>query len=265
MALMHQYDTGGLPGGGIAPAETGSDVPSHGDSDAPLISLLSAYRQVALAAGMEPQDVETQAAEVFPDRTALRGYTGSTVLSMALEAIPDANLPALLVKISTLPGANREATTAQQANLEQLPLCAHMAHVDVVDAYARGFAKGWFPKGWFWRMFPRNENRNEGTVAKTTLLETALLSPSDALFGVDKRVVSKRVVSADVPQERKPERGYVRQNHPFTKPPFYLPVIRVRHTAVHVGRARTSSLRASWPRVLRDPLARRSQLRGSRR
>ena len=34
----------------------------------------------------------------------------------------------------------------------------------------RGMAKGWFPKGWFWRMFPRNENRNEGTFAKTTLL-----------------------------------------------------------------------------------------------
>ena len=28
----------------------------------------------------------------------------------------------------------------------------------------------WFPKGWFWRMFPRNENRNEGTFTKTTLL-----------------------------------------------------------------------------------------------
>ena len=36
--------------------------------------------------------------------------------------------------------------------------------------------------------------------------------------------VDKRVVLADVPPERKPERGYVRQNHPFTKPPFYLPV-----------------------------------------
>ena len=34
----------------------------------------------------------------------------------------------------------------------------------------RGNLKGWFPKGWFWRMFPRNENRNEGTFAKTTLL-----------------------------------------------------------------------------------------------
>ena len=30
------------------------------------------------------------------------------------------------------------------------------------------------------------------------------------------------MVLADVP----PERGYVRQNHPFTKPPFYLPVIQ---------------------------------------
>ena len=28
-----------------------------------------------------------------------------------------------------------------------------------------GLPKGWFPKGWFWQMFPRNENRNEGTFA----------------------------------------------------------------------------------------------------
>ena len=94
----------------------------------------------------------------------------------------------------------------------------------------RGFAKGRFPKGWFRRMFPRNENPNEGTFAKTTLLETALLSPNDP-FGVDKGVVSKRVVSADVPPERKPERAYVRQNHPFTKPPFYLPVTNVQSVA----------------------------------
>ena len=38
--------------------------------------------------------------------------------------------------------------------------------------------------------------------------------------GVRKRVVSKRVVLADVPPERKPERGYVRQNHPFGNRPF---------------------------------------------
>ena len=43
----------------------------------------------------------------------------------------------------------------------------------------------------------------------------------------DAFMVSKRVVLADVPPERKPERGYVRQNHPFTKPPFYLPVTLV--------------------------------------
>ena len=72
-------------------------------------------------------------------------------------------------------------------------------------------------------MFPRNETGTRVRSPKPPFYETALLSPSDP-FCVDKRVVSKRVVSADVPQERKPERGYVRQNHPFTKPPFYLPV-----------------------------------------
>ena len=74
-------------------------------------------------------------------------------------------------------------------------------------------------------MFPRNENGNEGTFAKITLLRKPPFYLPMTLFGVDKRVVSKRVVSADVPPERKPERGYVRQNHPFTKPPSYLPLI----------------------------------------
>ena len=41
-----------------------------------------------------------------------------------------------------------------------------------------------------------------------------------SVSGVRKRVVSKRVVLADVPPERKPERGYVRQNHPFGNRPF---------------------------------------------
>ena len=72
-----------------------------------------------------------------------------------------------------------------------------------------GCQKGGFPKGWFWRMFPQNENRNKGTFAcsprtktgtwndgtfacspgtktgtrehspKPPFYETALLSPSD--------------------------------------------------------------------------------------
>ena len=69
-----------------------------------------------------------------------------------------------------------------------------------------GWQKGGFPKGWFWRMFPRNENRNEGTFGccpatktgkgtfacsprkktrtrvhspKPPFYETALLSPSE--------------------------------------------------------------------------------------
>ena len=66
--------------------------------------------------------------------------------------------------------------------------------------------KGWFPKGWFWRMFPRNENRNEGT------------------FGCSPGTKTGTRVRSHVPLERKPERGYIRQNHPFTKLPFYLPV-----------------------------------------
>ena len=36
--------------------------------------------------------------------------------------------------------------------------------------------KGRFPKGWFWRMYPCSGFRSGGTSAKTTLLETALLS-----------------------------------------------------------------------------------------
>ena len=62
--------------------------------------------------------------------------------------------------------------------------------------------KGWFPKGWF----SRNENRNEGT------------------FGCSPERKTGTRVRSGVPPERKPERGHIRQNHPFTKPPFFLPV-----------------------------------------
>ena len=59
----------------------------------------------------------------------------------------------------------------------------------------------------------------------TPLILAYNLKMLSILFGgSQKGWVSKRVVLADVPPERKPERGYVRQNHPFTKPTFYLPV-----------------------------------------
>ena len=64
--------------------------------------------------------------------------------------------------------------------------------------------KAWFPKGWFWRMLLRNENRNEG------------------IFGCSPGTTSGTRVRSDVPPERKPERAYVRQNQPCTKLPFYL-------------------------------------------
>ena len=82
-----------------------------------------------------------------------------------------------------------------------------------------GSQKGGFQTGGFWRMFPQNENRNEGTFAKTTLLRNRPFISQWACL-----VLTKGWFSAGVPPERKPERGDVRQNHPFTKPPYYLPV-----------------------------------------
>ena len=55
-------------------------------------------------------------------------------------------------------------------------------------------------------MFPRNENRNEGT------------------FGCSPGTKTGTRVRSHVPLERKPEREHIRQNHPFTKPTFYLPM-----------------------------------------
>ena len=65
----------------------------------------------------------------------------------------------------------------------------------------------WFPKGWFWRMFPRNENRNGGT------------------FGCSPPTKTGTRVRSHIPPERIQERGHIRQNPPFTKPPLCLPVI----------------------------------------
>ena len=53
---------------------------------------------------------------------------------------------------------------------------------------------------------PPKENRNEGT------------------FGCSPGTKTGTRVRSHVPSERKSERGHIRQNHPFTKPPFCLPV-----------------------------------------
>ena len=89
-----------------------------------------------------------------------------------------------------------------------------------------GSQKGGFQKGGFGGCSPGTKTGTRVRSPKPPFWKPPFYLPM-TLFGVDKRVVSKRVVSADVPPERKPERGYVRQNHPFTKPPFYLPVILV--------------------------------------
>ena len=86
-----------------------------------------------------------------------------------------------------------------------------------------GSQKGGFQKGGFGGCSPGTKTGTRVRSPKPPFWKPPFHFPV-TLFGVDKRVVSKRVVSADVPPERKPERGYIRQNHPFTKPPFYLPV-----------------------------------------
>ena len=64
----------------------------------------------------------------------------------------------------------------------------------------RGLAKGWFPKGWFWWTFPRNENGNEGTFGTKTGTR----------------------VRTHVRPERQTGTRLHSLNHPFTKPPFCL-------------------------------------------
>ena len=87
--------------------------------------------------------------------------------------------------------------------------------------------KGGFQKGGFGGC----SHRNEGTIR--------MLSRNEK--------TGTRVRSRVLP-ERKPERGYIRQNHPFTKPPFHLPVIsRNARQAGHVRMVPYDDLAASRP------------------
>ena len=54
-----------------------------------------------------------------------------------------------------------------------------------------GFARGWFPKGWLWRMFPGTKNRNEGTFGCSPVPKTGTRAHSD------------------VGRYQEPERGYI--------------------------------------------------------
>ena len=67
-----------------------------------------------------------------------------------------------------------------------------------------GFAKGWFPKGWFWQMFPCTAISSK----KSKKSFPAVLS------------WQKKAVIFDFPAPPKPEQDHIRQNRPFTKPPF---------------------------------------------
>ena len=90
--------------------------------------------------------------------------------------------------------------------------------------FSQGFTRGWFPKGWFLRMFPQKENRNKGTFR---------CSPGTiGTFGCAPGTKIGTSVRLHVTPERPPERGHIRQNHPFTKPPFCLPVFFLRKSPI---------------------------------
>ena len=110
-----------------------------------------------------------------------------------------------------------------------------------------GSQKGGFQKGGFGGCSPGTKTGTRVRSPKPPFWKPPFYLPV-TLFGVDKRVVSKRVVSADVPPERKPERGYIRQNHPFTKPPFYLPVtFCLRLARAHrISALRACRMRGIW-------------------
>ena len=107
-----------------------------------------------------------------------------------------------------------------------------LSNLHVLAARIRRFAKGWLPKGWYWRMFPgtksQNEdtfwcspvrktrtrvhsdvpgskNRNEGTFAKTTFLRNrpcvpSHIFPTHPTLGYFKRSDSLNFASCDLPE-----------------------------------------------------------------
>ena len=79
--------------------------------------------------------------------------------------------------------------------------------------------KGGFQKGGFGGCSPGTKTGTRVRSPKPPFWKPPFYLPM-TLFGVDKRVVSKRVVSADVPPERKPERGHVRQTTLLRNRPF---------------------------------------------
>ena len=101
--------------------------------------------------------------------------------------------------------------------------------------------KGGFQKGGFGGCSPGTKTGTRVRSPKPPFWKPPFYLPM-TLCGVDKRVVSKRVVSADVPPERKSERGYVRQNHPFAKPPFYLPVKETQFSNLGFGNVEMGSI-----------------------
>ena len=78
-----------------------------------------------------------------------------------------------------------------------------------------GLPKGWFSKGWFWRMFPRNENRNEGTFGFSRNENR-----NEGTFGCSPRTKTGTRVRSHVPRDENRNEGTfakttLLQNRPF--------------------------------------------------
>ena len=69
-----------------------------------------------------------------------------------------------------------------------------------------GWQKGGFPKGWFWRTFPQNENQNEGT------------------FGCSLGTKAGTIYVHMFPQNENRNEGTFAKTTLLTKPPFCIPV-----------------------------------------
>ena len=91
------------------------------------------------------------------------------------------------------------------------PRCCPLKHYTI-----RGFAQGWFRKGWCWRMFPCTKNRNEGTFG----CFPSTKNRNEGTFGCSPVPHTRTRLHLDVPRYQRPERGYICQIHPCSKPPF---------------------------------------------
>ena len=89
-----------------------------------------------------------------------------------------------------------------------------------------GSQKGGFQRGGFGGCSPGTKTGTRARSPKPPFWKPPFYLPNDPFWCWQKGGFQKGGFRRMFPPERKPERGYVRQNHPFTKPPFYLTLLK---------------------------------------